>query len=59
MEGDLSKESKIFGVSLRGVIAFTIVASCCWMSIRSQEITEPLYTVFISAVAYYFGQKTK
>lgn len=54
-----NRESSVFGVSLRGIIAMIIVITACAMAVIGREITEPLYTVFVSAVAFYFGQKTK
>lgn len=55
---EMQKESTIFGMSLRGIIALIIVVTACSISAYGNEIKEPLYTVFIAAVSYYFGQKT-
>lgn len=50
------EESKLFGVSLRGWIAASIVITVCGMSAFGIEIKEPLYTLVISAVSFYFGK---
>lgn len=70
------KESSLFGVSMRGWIAYLLVFTVCanqllttfaavYLSIAKQEltnlgsatsITEPLYTIVIAAMTYYFAK---
>lgn len=52
-------ESRILGVSVRGWLAVFLTATVCFMSVRSTEVKEPLYTVIVMALSFYFGQKTK
>jgi len=54
----MNEESKILGVSLRGWIALIIVYTVCLMSIYSNEVREPLYTLCTTAVGFYFGSKS-
>lgn len=51
-------ESNIFGVSVRALIAFMLVATVCLMSFLTKKIDEPLYTLVMVAVSFYLGSKT-
>ncbi len=53
----MNDSSRIFGVSLRGWISFTVIYTVCIMSIIKVDIKEPLYTLAGMVVAYYFGQE--
>ena len=53
----MNQESTIFGVSTRFLIALVIVSTSCYLAIRGMEINEPLYSVFVMSVGFYFGQK--
>jgi hypothetical protein len=53
----MSDSSRIFGVSLRGWIAFTVIYTVCMMALLSLDVKEPLYTLATAVVAYYFGQE--
>lgn len=53
------KESSIFGVSLRGLIALVVIATVCVMSVAGVLVQEPLYTLAGMIVAFYFGQNQK
>ena len=53
------KESRIFGVSLRGLIALLVILTVCYMSISVIEVKEPLYTLAGLIVGFYFGQNQK
>jgi hypothetical protein len=48
--------SKIFGVSLRGIITLIVVLTVCVMSIGQLEVREPLYTLAGMVIGYYFAQ---
>jgi hypothetical protein len=53
----MSDNSKIFGVSFRGWLAFIIVFTVCLMSLATMKVDEPLYTLCTVAVGFYFGSK--
>jgi hypothetical protein len=52
-------ESKVFGVSVRSFITIILTFTICGMSLALMEIKEPLYSAFLLALGFYFGQKTK
>lgn len=52
-------DSKMFGVSLRGLITLIVVLTVCGMSIGGLTVIEPLYTLAGLCVGYYFGQAKK
>lgn len=64
-------DSVIGGVSIRAWLAVMLVGTVCLMALFTQvagavmagdlvfEIKEPLYSLSIGAVAYYFGQAQK
>lgn len=54
----MNEESKIFGVSIRGFIVTVLVFTVCAMSLMTMKIDEPLYSAFMLALGFYFGQKT-
>jgi len=51
-------ESSIFGVSMRGWIAAFIILTICIMSFLAKEITEPLYSMALVALGFFYGQKS-
>lgn len=53
----MNDDSKIFGVSFRGWLAFVIVFTVCMMSLMAMKVDEPLYTLCTVAVGFYFGSK--
>ena len=50
-------DSKLFGLSLRGMIAFVVIYTVCLLSCLSVDVKEPLYTLAGMIVAFYFGQE--
>lgn len=52
-------DSRIWGVSLRGWITLLLVTTVCIMALSTIEVKEPLYTMAVAAVSFYFGQKTQ
>ena len=59
-------ESNIFGVSVRGLIVFMLTLTVCilsgfivWKIQPHDKIPEPLYSAFMLALGFYFGQKTQ
>lgn len=51
-----SDSSKLFGVSVRGWVAVTVVLTVCAMSLASVTVIEPLYSLSLLATGFYFGQ---
>lgn len=52
-------DSKIFNVSVRGWIATFVVATVCAMGLMQIDVKEPLYTLSVAIVSFYFGQNLK
>ena len=57
-------ESRVIGVSVRGWIALLLTATVCAMNLIPQfgnaipvKIEEPLYSGWLLALGFYFGQK--
>lgn len=58
-------ESRMLGVSVRGWIALILTGTVCAMNLIPQvreaaqavEIKEPLYSGWLLALGFYFGQK--
>ena len=50
-------DSRIYGVSARGWLAFMILFTMCLLSGFSIEIKEPLNSATLIAMGFYFGQK--
>lgn len=46
-------------ISIRGLIVILLAGTACGMSAFGIEIKEPMYTLVVSAVSWYFGQKGK
>lgn len=51
-------ESSIFGISVRALIAFTLVLCVCVMSLMGLDVNEPLYTLVIMGVSFYLGKSS-
>jgi hypothetical protein len=54
----MNEESKIFGISVRALIAVIVTITICGMSIFHVEIVEPMYSIGIFVIGFFFGQKT-
>lgn len=54
----MNDESKIFGISVRAFLVTILVFTVCFMSLAAMKIAEPLYSAFMLALGFYFGQKT-
>jgi hypothetical protein len=52
-------ESNVKGISVRAIITILIVLTTCILSVLHQKVDEPLYTLVISAVSFYFGSNMK
>lgn len=56
-----SSESQVrmFGqdVSVRGVVVVLLVLTTCAMSVTGIEVKEPMYSLSLMSVGWYFGQK--
>ena len=65
---DLSKDSRIFGVSVRAHLAIMLIGTVCvshvfdcviaYLNKTQIVIGEPLYSLVVAALGFYFGQKT-
>lgn len=55
----IADTSTLFNVSIRGWLAVIAVLTVCAMSLLNITVTEPLYTLSVGIVAFYFGQNTK
>lgn len=53
----MSQESKILGITVRGVIALIVILTVCAMSIMKIPVVEPLYTLVISVSSFYLGSR--
>lgn len=54
----MNDESKIFGISVRAFIVVVLLFAVCYMSLQAMKIDEPLYSAFMLALGFFFGQKT-
>jgi len=52
-------DSRLFGISLRGLIALIVVLTVCVMSVIGVLVVEPLYTLAGLIVGFYFGQNQR
>lgn len=52
-------ESRIGCVSVRGIIALTLVLSCCALAACALEIPKTLDAATLVAVTWYFSQKNQ
>jgi hypothetical protein len=52
-------DSKVFNVSVRGWIAVFVVSTVCACAIMRICVTEPLYTLSVAIVSFYYGQNFK
>lgn len=50
-------DSRPFGISMRGWLALIIVLTVCGMSAAGVLVVEPLYSMSMLALGFYFGQK--
>jgi len=50
-------DSRILFVSVRGWLALLAIATVCAMGIMEKTVTEPLYTLSVAIVSFYYGQK--
>lgn len=52
-------ESHIMNVSIRGLLTLGIIGTVCYLSIKGGKVEEPLYSIAIAALSYYFGQRER
>lgn len=45
------------GLSVRGVVVCLMIGTVCACAIMTHKVEEPLYSLSIAAVSYYFGQQ--
>lgn len=53
-----TEESKLWGVTIRGWLAVTLVVTVCAQSLLKIDVKEPMYTLVIMAVSFYLGSKS-
>lgn len=47
------------GLSVRGVVVSLMIATVCACALLKFEVNEPLYSLSIAAISYYFGQQQR
>ena len=52
-----TSDSQIIGVSVRAWITLILTLTVCAMALAVIEVKEPLYSAFLLALGFYFGQK--
>lgn len=50
-------ESHFFSVSVRAWLALIVTLTACTMSLFKIEIKEPLYTLSVAIMSFYFASK--
>lgn len=50
-------ESFAFGVSVRAWIVLTVVSTVCYMALEGIEVKEPLYSIALFSVGFYFSRQ--
>ena len=51
--------SSLFGISIRGWLAVLAITTVCAMALMKITVEEPLYTLSVAIVAFYYGQNPK
>ena len=54
----MNEESMIFGITVRAFIAVVVTMTICGMSIFHATVVEPMYSISIFVIGFFFGQKT-
>lgn len=49
-------DSNVFGVSVRAWVTLIMVMTVCVMAACGLPVTEPLYSLSIAVVSFYFGR---
>ena len=55
----IRSESRAFNVSVRAWLALIVIGTVCFMSVTGREIKEPLYTLCVTVVSFYYAQREK
>lgn len=50
-------DSQVLNVSIRAWIALLLVFTVCIMAAFGRDVEEPLYSLALLAVGFYFGQR--
>ena len=50
-------QSMLFGVSVRAWLTVMLVVTVCYMSVATIQVAEPLYTLVVAAISFYFGRQ--
>ena len=51
--------SHVGTVSLRGIIAAVVIGTVCVMAVLERTVQEPMYSIAVAIMGFYYGQKTK
>lgn len=51
-------DCRVANVSVRGWLAICLTLTVCALSATGVKVEEPLYSLSIMALGFYFGQKT-
>lgn len=54
-DGIVNDGSELFGVSVRGWLAFCLVLTVCIACLLKITVSEPLYSLSIAAIGFYMG----
>jgi hypothetical protein len=57
-EPNSGTESSFFGVSVRAWVTLAIVLTGCAMALMKMEIVDPMYSLLLIVLSFYFGQKS-
>lgn len=47
------------GLSVRGVVVTLMITTVCACALLKFDVNEPLYSLSIAAISYYFGQQQR
>ncbi len=50
-----ANESYLFHVSIRAWLAMLFSVTVCYMGLKALEVKEPLYSLAVASVGFYFG----
>jgi type IV secretory pathway VirB3-like protein len=55
----MPKDSMFLGVSVRAWVMLIIVITVCTMSFMQLKVEEPLYSMVLVTISFYFGKSTQ
>ncbi len=54
----MNDQSTVFGISVRAFLSLLLTFTICFMSGVGMKVAEPLYSMGLLALGFYFGQKS-